>query len=397
MINKAKKIISKIDSFINAEKNNVQIVALVVILLILSRMLVYCSYRIYLGYTPDGPELSGSIFRALSRLDSAWYQSVIFSGYNIEPMYHPEGNAANWAFFPLVPMALRFLSKIFTNEITTIATIFNTVVLGGALVVFYKYVALTRKSHSDALMFVLLTAFGPYTFYYSTIYTESCFLFFLGLSLYFLKTKKYILMGISGALLSATRNIGAFFVFVILIEYLMEIYRSKDYSLKNIFNGFRNPKFILGVSLCPLGIFSYMAYLGNLMGDPLAFLRIQIAWSKPSELSALDLLYTSFKSIGTYDFYYAVWGIFALIMLYKAIRNGRWEEAILAAIFIFVPMSVRMASLPRYLVCSGMLTLACVDWLHKWKKEDKAILLLLLVIFEHVLAIAWFTVEIYIA
>lgn len=391
-----RKITSNIERYMESEKNNKQIILLIIGALVLSRIFMYATYFLYLKWAHTTDIVDGNIFSALSRLDSNWYQTIIINGYHTEPAYHPSSNAANWAFFPLDPIVIKYLCKISPFTILQTAYIFNTSVLGCALFTFYKYIVLTRNSHKGAFWFVILTAFGPYTFYYSTIYTEACFIFFLGLSLYLLKRKKYILMGIAGALLSATRNIGAFFIFAILVEYIKDIYISKDYSFKNIFNVFYNPKMFLGIALCPLGIFTYMAYLGKLMGDPLAFVRIQIAWGVPIN-HPIKLLYHSLSNVGSEDFYMALWVVFALIMVFRSIVNKRFEEAILLTIFIFIPLSVKMQSLPRYLVCSGILNLTFVDSIRTWKKENKAILLLSLIIWEHILLLAWFNCYGYVA
>ena len=385
-----KSILAKIDEAMSKERNSKQIFLLIVSVLVISRLLMYLTYIYWshsIGFRNE------SIFQALFKWDAGWYQLIIEKGYNIEPRFHEASNAANWAFLPLVPMVMKALLKIIPLSLPAIAAIFNTIIFGGALFVFYKYVALTRKSNKSAILFVALTAFGPYSFYYSTIYTESCFLFFLGMSLYCLKKKKYILMGIFGALLSTTRNIGAFFVFVILVDYIMEIVKTKDYSIKNIFNILHRPKLALGTALCPLGIFVYMAYLGQLMGDPLAFLRIQIAWGVSADGGPFGLLLKAFTDVGSINFYYALWAIWGLIMLYNSIKSKNWNEAILMAIFIFVPLSVRMQSLPRYLVCTGMLTLQFVDCIRDWKKDNKIILFVILLIFENALLLAWFNLE----
>lgn len=95
-----------------------------------------------------------------------------------------------------------------------------------------------------------------------------------------MKSEKYILMGITGALASATRNIGVMLVFAIAAKYTMDFIGFQGRKTIGGYFGtsFKNYKLVLGTALIPFGLFAYMAFLGYRMGDPLAFVHIQRAW-----------------------------------------------------------------------------------------------------------------------
>ena len=377
----------KLRNYINKDKSNKEIILLVTGAVLLSRIVMFI---VFLYWKHKG-DATGSIFDALWRWDSNWYRSIITDGYAIEPNGNELHNAANWAFFPLVPITLKAVEAITRIDINKVSSVVNTLAFTAALVVAYKYIVLTRKSNKQGFYLIMLAAFGPYTFYYSTIYTESFFVLFLMLSLYFLKKKQYILMGVSGMLLSATRNIGIFFVFAILTEYIIETIIKKDWSFKNIFRIFADKKLLFGTMIIPFGLFSYMAYLWYKCGDPLAFVRIQLGWGMSESVNPVVLVLKAFKNTDTIEFYYSLWAIWGMIMTYKLFKNKRFSEGMLALIFMIIPLSVRMASIPRYLVCVLLYSISFIDCIVDIKRDNKIILSIMLIILETILLLAWFS------
>lgn len=98
-----------------------------------------------------------------------------------------------------------------------------------------------------------------------------------------MKKEKYILMGIIGAISSATRNTGIMLVFAtipyIIVKYIKEQKCESKFSIKDLFfYVIKKPKFIFGICLVPLGLFLFMLFLFFKTGDGLAFVHIQRAW-----------------------------------------------------------------------------------------------------------------------
>lgn len=67
----------------------------------------------------------------------------------------------------------------------------------------------------------LIFTFGAYSFYFSILYSESLYLILLLITLFALERREYLLMGLAGAFLSATRNTGIMVVFAVGVKVIM--------------------------------------------------------------------------------------------------------------------------------------------------------------------------------
>ena len=62
--------------------------------------------------------LPGSL-QGLCRWDCQWYGTIANAGYHLKPMFHANGDAANWAFFPALPIVasvLRAVTGVSTSQ-----------------------------------------------------------------------------------------------------------------------------------------------------------------------------------------------------------------------------------------------------------------------------------------
>ncbi len=272
-------------------------------------------------------------------------------------------------FFPLYPMMIRYIGRIIKIDMVTMGSIVSTVFFILSLIIGYLYIVETRRNKKLGIFYVLIMTFGMYSFYFSIVYTEALYIFLLSLSLYLLYKKKYILMGIIGALLSATRNMGVMLVFAVAAQYTAEYLKRDDKSITGYFvTAFKKPDFLLGISLIPAGLFSYMTYLKRLTGDYLAFAHIQVAWGRENSNPILKLIKETLKALlhlDKFNFYFCAWaGVAILISIYLAIEK-RYYEAILGIIFILIPLSSGFQSIPRYIVGSFVFALGFIDILNK--------------------------------
>ena len=308
----------------------------------------------------------------LNAWDTSWYRSIVIDGYSLEAS--PGRSEVNWAFFPMLPMIIRGIFRLTGAHIEPylIASIVNTLFLIGIVVVGFAYISETRKSSAQAAAVGILFTFGAYSFYFSIMYTESLYLLLMLITLYALEKKEYLMMGIAGAFLSATRNTGIMIVFAIGIKVIMN-YVEEESGEKKSFPGFLKYvfgdwKLVLGICLIPAGLFSFMAYLGGKMGDPLAFVHVQVAWGgemdNPIRVLWRGLRYGDFRSR-----YLGLWGLAGCFAILVLIVKKRFHEAVLALILLMIPMAVRLQSMPRYFIGSGVFVWGAVEFLHtkKWR------------------------------
>lgn len=369
MRNKIKELNEK---FIYEYKGHkINVVLLILSSILVSRILIYAVFQIWLL---EGNS-NHNIFAALNKWDASWYYSIMAKGYDLIPYGNDGGDAANWAFFPLYPMMIRYIGRIIKIDMVTMGSIVSTVFFILSLIIGYLYIVETRRNKKLGIFYVLIMTFGMYSFYFSIVYTEALYIFLLSLSLYLLYKKKYILMGIIGALLSATRNMGVMLVFAVAAQYTAEYLKRDDKSITGYFvTAFKKPDFLLGISLIPAGLFSYMTYLKRLTGDYLAFAHIQVAWGRENSNPILKLIKETLKALlhlDKFNFYFCAWaGVAILISIYLAIEK-RYYEAILGIIFILIPLSSGFQSIPRYIVGSFVFALGFIDILNKINSKMK--------------------------
>lgn len=309
------------------------------------------------------------------------------------PCGNENGDAANWAFFPVFPYVCRFFVRLFHAETGLLAPFLNSLFLSLALTVAYYYLTMTRD-RKTALLYIALTAFGMYTFYFSANYSESLYLLLLVLFFFCLKTEHYLLMGLFGAIASATRNTGIMLVFAV-IPYCIEQYlhtsaQKKEHRSFGRFIAyiFSRPALVLGTCLVPFGLFSFMLYLYFKTGDGLAFVHIQRAWGL-SDSNIFSTLYLGLQSFTNPGLYLTLWALEGIVSVYLLFKHKRFDEALVTLIFLFIPLSVRINSIPRYLIGSFFPMVVLAEWLSHRTKLEIAFALFFSLVMSQILYVDW--------
>ena len=145
-----------------------------------------------------------------ARWDSVWYLSIAERGYG--------HTAANTAFFPLYPMAIRLFGHVTDSYL--IAGILVSLVAFAIGLALLRRLALMDLDADAADLTVLLLAFCPMAYFFSAVYTESLY---LALSVgCFLQARqgRWALAGLLGGLAAASRNSGIMLLVPFVILYL---------------------------------------------------------------------------------------------------------------------------------------------------------------------------------
>lgn len=246
----------------------------------------------------------------MCKWDCKWYLTIINNGYDLHRRTNPHiwRGLANWAFFPLYPYTVKFISYLFKTPIIATGITLNQFFILIASLYFYKYLKLFFNEKISRFG-VFLLVFSPFSVYFSSLYTEALFITLSIISFYYLRTNNYLIAAITGALLSATRPVGVMFASILMITYIRQ---RKIFLLILVF-----------VSLT--GIVAYMSYLYNLTGDPFAFKHIQTGWGRNGwQLNHLD------KQINTMikDSHNFILFIMALCISLILMFNKFYEESL---------------------------------------------------------------------
>lgn len=339
-------------------------------------------------------------FAMLYQWDSGPYGSIAAGGYpSVENFAFGNGftGVELCAFFPLVPVLEGLLYRLGVPLMVT-GPLLNTAALYLLTWLGARYLQDTGGDGQAAWLLMLLLNFGPYNIYYSTMYTEAVFALLVCLFLRCMRKKQWLRMGLCGALASAARNLGVFLAVVVFV-YSIGLYlqdakqrQARPSLTKYCRTVLGDEKLVAGVCLIPLGLFAYMAYLWRLLGDPLAFTHVQIAWSNMNGAlleNPLHLLWSNMLNIGSDRFYMALWGALALWLCVSQLCRRR-IESVFSLIAVLVPMTVRVASMPRYVMCTFTVVLEMALLLRGARRVDKICIGGFLLVMGLLTTRAWF-------
>jgi len=273
--------------------------------------------------------------------DTGWYLNIATQGYSatVSQAASTLGNA-NYAFFPLYPLMMRFLGYIIGSPFIA-GILISNIALIIACIYLYKLMRL-KSSKETSLRTIKYLFLFPVAFIFSGVLTESLFLMLLVMCFYYARTNKWALVGIFGFFLSLTRIIGIFAVIPLAYEYLKNI----NFNFKKI-----RPA-VLYFFLFPLGLSLFLFLNYSLTGDPFAFIKIQSSWFRtfvgPQNAIINALFYQGQYAIeAKFEVWFALVALFILIFFYKKLRIS---YIILALYSILIPISSWVTSMPRYIL-----------------------------------------------
>ncbi len=310
-----------------------------------------------------------NFFQAYCRWDCSWYLGIVKDGYN--PAIRADG-AANWAFFPLLP-----LFSVMVSGLTGLsATRASTVVALLAVVCaarFGRELCTTRREYA---VYCALLLCGPASLYFSIPYSESLFILFTVLMQVFLLRQQYIAAGIASAFLSASRVVGVFAAVAILISAVQRYLKGGGRLSKLPTAFWRYPDPLLGAAIAPLGIESFSLYLRYHTGDGLAFAHIHREWSRyltnpiAAWWSSMHLVPLSFLHVPSEGQIMALACVLGLALVVWLALNKDFAMAAFCAACILLPMLTGTISMFRLVMGLAPLWLVSARVLSLWFVES---------------------------
>jgi hypothetical protein len=211
-----------------------------------------------------------------------------------------------------------------------------------ALVLLYRLTVAFGYGDSVARRAIFYVAAFPVSYFFSTPFTESLFLFWTVASFYAAKRERWWLAGVMGMFASATRLTG-----VLLLPSLLvlswQMYRSVQL------------KKILWLLVIPVGLFSYMFYTWWLSGDALAFIHASAAWGRKPTIFFLGPLFTylmhphEITAGWHFNLLNASCALLCFFCIYVLVRRREWALAFYTFISVLMPLSSGvLQSLERY-------------------------------------------------
>lgn len=281
---------------------------------------------------------AGADYRVLCGWDCGWYAGVVERGYDLQPHAHPRGDAANWAFFPALPMTAAAVARIVDITAPQALLVTSKIFFLLAIFAFVKFAQVWAPTVPSWLA-AAVVGFQPYALYGNVGYTESMFLLFTCLGLHAIGRKQFVAAGSYGAVLSAVRPVGVFLAVPLLMAGLRRFPDAPPDERLRI---------LLGVMLVPVGLSLFMIHLHRVTGDALAFTHVQIAWDRvPS--NPLGHLLAGLRGVEPLPRLWALMSLVALLMVAVLFFKRQYELASFSLIATLIPLSTGLLAMPRYL------------------------------------------------
>jgi hypothetical protein len=319
-----------------------------------------------------------------ARYDSGFYEGIAYGGYT--PV---AGGRSNIAYFPIYPMLIRGVGRIFERHHAThyLAGIFiswTCFVL--AMVALYKLARLDLP-RARAERAVLLAAVFPFAFFFGVAYSESTFVLFAILAFYGFRTRRWLLGGVCGAVATATRVPGI----MMMPALAWAAWVSAEPTPRD-----RN-RAALGLVLAASGFGAYCAYIYHLTGNPFEWAATLQRWgyypggspwtalaNLAGRLMTHPYAYLAGERMGPYDalngvaailFLTAIpfvwrrlgtaYGLFMLASLLLPLSSGQYEGlgrycAVLFPCFIWLASLRSRAAVTGVIVVSAMFYTLCL-------------------------------------
>ncbi|MDB5506431.1 MAG: hypothetical protein JWR75_1069 [Devosia sp.] len=346
----------------------------------------------YLAFASVVPDASFATFaNGLCKWDCDWYVRLAEGGYDPFPVPSMI-NSGNWAFFPLYPMLIGGLRLLTGQTTIVIATIVSILLSGVAAMAARPLLGGSQRAY---ILFSAFLLCGPFSIYFTTFYTEVLFLLLTVCTFVAVKRRNYLLAGVFAALVSATRIVGVFIVFAIVIEAWLEHRERGGRLVDFVPAALRRPDLVLAVFIAPLGLFCYMAYLQFHIGDGLAFSHVQRAWARPSG-NPLMFVWQALNTgeAGTWvpsaSQQLGVATLVGFALIGVMVVRRQFAMAVFSAIALVVPLFAGMASMLRFVTGLAPVPITLVTLLAR-SRWSFVLALLVFVVGGYFCTIGWLT------
>ena len=295
--------------------------------------------------------------------------------------YTEEGDYITIVFFPLYPCFIKLLNYIIQNQILS-GMIVSSICYSLSCVYLYNLVSLDYGKRIAKNTVILLSIF-PYSFFFGAIMSESTFLLFSIMSMYYIRTHKWFKASLFGFLTSLSRMMG----FILIIPAAIEV--CEEYQ---IFQHIKDIKYIFKTILpkllvllfIPMGIVVFLLINYRLTGDFFYFVDIDMKWYSQGYSHFFKIFNQLIEYIQYYDIgmKLGMWipflciVILSYLVLITGVRKHRtiYSTYLLGYIIINTGLAWPL-SIGRYFTCAFPLFIFLADFLNKKRNLQSFIII----------------------
>ena len=323
-----------------------------------------------------------------ARYDTGHFEAIAWSGYA-----PAEGGRSNIAYFPVYPMLMRMVGRLFgrhhaTYYLSGIAVSWACFILAMVALYFLARLDLPRRRAERA---VLLTMIFPFSFFFGVAYSESTFLLFVVLTFYCFRTRHWVLGGLCGAVATATRVPG-----IMMMPALAWIAWQHAQPTRRDRLGA-----VAGLALAAAGFAAYCFYIYRLTGHPFEWAATLQRWGyypggSPwltplrliRTLATHPYLYLTTNPMAVYDTLYGVTGILFVVAIPFVWRRFGAGYGLFMLLNLWLPLSSGVfEGVGRY--CSVLFP--CFIWLATIRSRTVSTALIVVFGMFYTLGLALFT------
>jgi hypothetical protein len=203
----------------------------------------------------------GSLLNPWAHWDGVWYIKIARAGYA-----DADGSTA---FFPLLPLLLRYLGVLFDGNLVVTGIVVSLLCFAGSAWLLFKLVALDFDDRVATRAVVYLSLF-PTSFFLQAVYTEALFLLLSLACFFWAREGRWRLSGLAGLLAALTRSTGVLLVIPMAVYY----FQGRGWRLR------RSDANVANLLMVIEGLMIWMAYLSLSFGKPLLFAEAQDRWRR---------------------------------------------------------------------------------------------------------------------
>lgn len=243
------------------------------------------------GY-PPGPAppvtVNNELVNLQARWDANWYLGIVTEGYHFVP--NQPGLQQSVAFFPAYPLLVRGVGRILGGRLTSYigaGMLVSFAAFFGALIYLY---ALARDTleEDQARFAVWAVATFPFALFFGAIYVESLLLLGMTATFYHFTHGRFARAAAWGVLVGLTKTNG-FLLSIPLAMLAIQVGRAgppeaggpgRAGEAGGAGGAGRFFTAVLAAAMPGVGMLIYSAYVWQLTGDPLGWLRAHGAWGR---------------------------------------------------------------------------------------------------------------------
>lgn len=231
------------------------------------------------GYPNGRPPIrvaEGEVGNLPARFDAGWYLSIATTGYEYFP--NRFDRQQNLVFFPAFPTLMHLASLLVARQVLWAGALVSMLAFAWAARYLYRLARESMDEDRAAVAVTLLAAY-PFALFFSAPYTEALFLLaMLGAWYHLRRDERWAAFG-WGLVAGLTRPNGCLLSIPLALMVLVPWWQHG--RLRRPPGGWASLTDRMLVAAAPgLGMLIYSAYIYEITGDPLMWIRLQVAWGR---------------------------------------------------------------------------------------------------------------------